>query len=271
MGLPAGDYSVSAEMPYFENQTVQVQVYSGETVIQDFVLDRLQWELHIGVEGAGTTIPVPGSHMVEEGLTVQVEPLPDSGWMLHHWVLDTVETEPFKPIFVNMDSHHVLTAVFTELPMIESCNSMAGRKDVFELGETVYMHGNGFSPSSGYSLYVVVDQEVLTEGMIIPERVAGTEPGIFSNVEGGIDPTAVWHNPQTVGNYDIIIDVNGNGQYDSELDVLDDNDTEVTAGYIIIPEFPSYLILPLLMIITLLVVTVHKSRSKKGNYMRARS
>lgn len=136
------------------------------------------------------------------------------------------------------------------IPMIESCNSMAERKDVFELGETIYVYGNGFSPSTGYNVYVVVDQEIWTDGMPIPERVAGTEPGVSSNPEGGISPTDVWHDPQTVGNYDIVVDVNGNDHYDAGVDALDDADVEGAAGVSVIPEFTT--MLPIFFLITLL-------------------
>jgi len=131
---------------------------------------------------------------------------------------------------------------------IESCNAMAERKDVFELGETVYVYGNGFSPSTEYSVYVVVDQEIWTDGMPIPERVEGTQLGVSSNTEGGISPTTVWHDPQTVGNYDIAVDVNGNGHYDEGVDALDDADVEGAAGVSVIPEFPT--ILPFFILAT---------------------
>jgi len=146
---------------------------------------------------------------------------------------------------------------------IESCNELATPQDVFALGETLYVYGNGFTPSTGYPLYVVVDQESWIEGMVIPERVAGTESWIISNSEGGISPTDVWHDPQTVGTYDIIVDVNSNGQYDSEIDALDNNDTEITAGLSVIPEFAS--ILPFFMMVTLITAILLKRREQQNN------
>ena len=138
-----------------------------------------------------------------------------------------------------------------ELPTvtaIESCNLIGERKDSFELGEIVFVNGSGFSPSTAYSLYVVVDQAIWIDGMPIPERVPDTEPEVSSNAQGIIDPTDVWHDPQTAGNYDIIVDVNGNEHYESEIDVLDDNDTEITAGLSVIPEFST--ILPFFILAT---------------------
>jgi hypothetical protein len=146
----------------------------------------------------------------------------------------------------------------TPAASIESCNLVGERKDSFDMGEIVFVNGSGFSPSTGYNVYVVVDQATWTDGMTIPERVAGTEPWISSNADGDIDPTDMWHDPQTVGNYDIVVDVNGNGQYDSEVDVLDDNDTEITAGLSVIPEFST--ILPFFILATSLSVILLKKK-----------
>jgi len=82
-----------------------------------------------------------------------------------------------------------------------------------------------------------------------------------SNSEGAIPVTAIWINPQVVGKYDIVVDVNGNGVYDAEVDALDDNDVEVTAG-IVIPEFSSILIIPLLVITSVFSILVLKDNKK---------
>jgi len=63
----------------------------------------------------------------------------------------------------------------------------------------------------------------------------------------------------TTGKYDIVIDVNRNGHYDEGIDALDDHDIEVTAGFFI-PEFPSFLILLLFLMTTLLAVIVYRRK-----------
>jgi len=142
--------------------------------------------------------------------------------------------------------------------VIESSNSMAEQKDIFELEETVYVAGNGYSPSTTYNLYVVEDVATWPDGMIIPTRVPGTAITISSNSEGGIPPTVAWSNPQIIGKYDIIVDVNDNGVYDSGLDALDDGDIEVTAGAQIIPEFPTGIVLTIFVSITLFALIIKK-------------
>jgi len=119
------------------------------------------------------------------------------------------------------------------VPTIESCNLIGEKKDSFDMGEIVFVNGSGFSPSTGYNLYVVMDQATWTDGMTIPERVPDTEPFIYSNADRTVGPITVWHDPQTAGGYDIVVDVDGNGQYDIGTDALDDNDVEATAGFVI--------------------------------------
>jgi len=65
-----------------------------------------------------------------------------------------------------------------------------------------------------------------------------------------------------VGQYDIVIDVGGDGNCDYEIDALDDNDVEVTAGFLI-PEVPSALISTLFMFLTLTAATVTKMQIQR--------
>lgn len=130
---------------------------------------------------------------------------------------------------------------FQPLPSIESCNITEAKKDTFDLGETVYVNGDNYSPSTSYDLYIVSDVPIWTDGMTIPSRIPDTQTTISSDIMGNISPTAVWSDPQTIGEYDIVVDINGNGFYDINIDALDNNDIMVTAGFVI-PEFSSTLL-----------------------------
>lgn len=118
------------------------------------------------------------------------------------------------------------------LPTIESCDSTGTKKDSFDPSDTVYANGDGYCPSTTYDLYVVPDT-MWTDGMAIP----GTSISVSSDSLGNIPPTAVMSSPLTPGKYDIVVDVNGNGVYDADIDALDDNDIQVTGGFLVIPEY----------------------------------
>jgi hypothetical protein len=134
---------------------------------------------------------------------------------------------------------------FEPLPTIESCSVAGIKQDSFDLGEPVYMNGTGYAPTTSFDFYIVTDIISWTDGLAIPSRVADTATTISSDILGHIPPTAVWGDPQTIGEYDVIVDINGNGFYDVNVDVLDDNDVMVTAGFII-PEFATGLTLTIL-------------------------
>jgi hypothetical protein len=68
--------------------------------------------------------------------------------------------------------------------------------------------------------------------------------------------------PSTVGGYEIIVDVGSNDFYHAGIDALDNNDVEVTAGFII-PEFTSFLILFLFMILTTLGAVLHRETNTR--------
>jgi hypothetical protein len=142
-------------------------------------------------------------------------------------------------------------------PSINSCTSLEVQTDSFELEETIYMMGTGYAPSTSFPVYVVVDT-TWTDGMTIPSRVVDTATFITSNTGGDIEASEVWSSPLNLGKYDVVVDVNGNGVYDEGVDALDDSDLEVTAGVVVIPEFPVAMLLPVLAGISLIAALVKK-------------
>jgi len=111
------------------------------------------------------------------------------------------------------------------------------------------------------SIYIV-DDVAWTDGMSIPVRAPGTSTLVVSDSFGNISQTLVWSPPLAEGKYDICVDVNRNGGYDQEIDALDDNEVQVTAGFVV-PEFPSFLIPSLFMTATLLIVIFCQRKKEK--------
>jgi len=144
-------------------------------------------------------------------------------------------------------------------PTIESCNTHGEKRDNFNLYEDVFVNGTEFSPLKTFDFYIVNDTETWINGTTIPTRVAGTHISLISDANGTVLPTEVWSDPATVGKYDIVVDVNGNGLYDVGTDALDNNDWEVTAGFVI-PEFVSLSLLLLVQITTLLSLIAYKRK-----------
>lgn len=76
----------------------------------------VQYTLTIAVDGAGTTDPAPGPHVYVEGTVVPVDAIPDGGYMLDHWELDSVDVGTSAPYSIVIDANHMLTAFFIEKP-----------------------------------------------------------------------------------------------------------------------------------------------------------
>ena len=138
----------------------------------------------------------------------------------------------------------VRTATSSNLTTCHSCETSdcygadyGAKKDTFCPDEDIYVTGTGFEPCSIFDIYVVNDQDPWCDGDAIPQRIAGTATTVSSDASGNILTTIVWPHDLTPGKYDIIIDLNGNGKYDEDVDCLDNNDIQVTAGFFVIPEY----------------------------------
>jgi hypothetical protein len=101
----------------------------------------------------------------------------------------------------------------------------------------VYVTGTGYSPLTEYNLSIVEDADAWADGMTIPPRVPGTETTITSDANGDILVTLVWSDSLTIGEFDIIVDIDGDGYYTEGVDALDSDGVGTTAGFFVIPEF----------------------------------
>jgi hypothetical protein len=200
-----------------------------------------EFQFVIDVVGSGTTNPAPGSYLTKEGTDFSVDALPAAGWTLDPWLLDGEDVGSTDPYLVTMDANHTLTAVFVEIPVgqvtIESSDSQGAEKDTFDITENVYFAGTGYAPLTVYNISIVEDVAEWVDGMPIPSRVPGTETTVTSNATGDIPVTLIWSSPLTVGQFDIIVDVDGDGNYTEGIDALDSDGLGTTAGFFVIPEF----------------------------------
>lgn len=164
-------------------------------------------------------------------------PFDTLGWKYADYsIVDPYSLEP-KPsyyVFQDLARGHEEDSI----RCLESCDSAGTQKETFNISETVYIKGTGYAPSTSYAVYVVADVDTWIDGMDIPKRVPDTEASLTTDASGKIPPTSVWKDPLTPGQYDIVIDVNGNGKYEHGIDSLDDSDVVNTAGLLVIPFSP---------------------------------
>jgi hypothetical protein len=104
-------------------------------------------------------------------------------------------------------------------------------KDTITSGDEIFVFGSTGSIGTTLPIFVVYDTS-WDNGKEIPDRVPGTEQTVVTDDSGKIyPPQIVWDNADK-GKYDIIVDVNGNGKYDEDMDALDDNDVKA-AGFVV--------------------------------------
>jgi len=134
---------------------------------------------------------------------------------------------------VNSDDATFTVRRATERVFIESADVSGAIKDTFQVDDPVHAIGSGYATSTTYNLYILNDQ-TWSGGESLAGAVVTTT--VTTDVSGNIPiGTLIWTSA-VAGNYDIVVDVDGNGDYDV-TDALDDFD--VKAGPEEIPEFPT--------------------------------
>jgi hypothetical protein len=128
---------------------------------------------------------------------------------------------------------------------IRSSDDLGNEKNTFDLSETVYVT----MPATGEAirLYVVADQTTWTDGDPLAD-VSGDGYEELNLTIDGSQVVELWDPPLTNGDYDIVIDKNSNGVYDEGIDVVD---SFTLVGFEVIPEFPSFLVMPLFMVLAM--------------------
>jgi hypothetical protein len=121
---------------------------------------------------------------------------------------------------------------------LESCDSAGGATDVFNVGGDVYAKGTGLTPGGSYFVYVVPDQ--VNWGALNGQNIPAwqTQTAITADGSGNFKEL-VWSDAQ-YGLYDLVLDINGNGKYDSGIDLVDSDDVGInvnTAGLLVVPEY----------------------------------
>ncbi len=113
----------------------------------------------------------------------------------------------------------VLIAQPASAATIDTCDSNGTAKSTFNSGENVYFTASDLDPSFSYPIYVVIKNESWTTGMVFPVRYYNTVPSVTTDDLGNIDPINIY-TKITCGEYYVAVDVDGNGIYDEETDLL---------------------------------------------------
>jgi hypothetical protein len=133
-----------------------------------------------------------------------------------------------------------------------SVTATGTQREVYALGEAVYVSGEDFSVADGtYPIYLVRDVETWTDNMEIPDRVDGSTMTV-DIVDGSFGPTLLWVASEA-GKFDIVLDINDDGHWNND-DALDNDDVVSSPGLIVTPEYAVGSLAALLTCFTALIV-----------------
>jgi hypothetical protein len=116
---------------------------------------------------------------------------------------------------------------------LTSCDSSGTQTEVYNIGQAMCLSGTGFAPLTTYNVYVV-NHITWTDGVAIPARVSGSATTLTTDAIGAFFAYVMWPSAQE-GVTDMIVDVNGDGLYNSNIDAKDGNHP---AGTFVAPEYP---------------------------------
>ena len=138
-----------------------------------------------------------------------------------------------------------------------SSDSLGNPKDTFVPGEMVYVT----VPATGQTvtLYIVADQTIWNEGDSLTDVSDGVEI-LTLNPGPGTQIIQIWAPPLVVGQYDIVMDVDNDGVFDTGQDLVD---SMLITGFSVIPEVPWGTIMASAAMIIALVAYVAKPKWRR--------
>jgi hypothetical protein len=110
-----------------------------------------------------------------------------------------------------------IATVETDMTLV-SCDIHGSEKDTFSIAEDVYVKGSDFPASQDVDIYVIPNGADPTPGsaMTLPPATVTTLS------DGTLPKTLVWSAPLTLGEYDVWVDMNQNGEYECYYDAYFD-------------------------------------------------
>jgi hypothetical protein len=232
--VPSNGTGTSATFTITENSTITWNWIVTATV---------QWTLTV-ISAHGSPSPAVGDHLYNNSSSVVcsvTSPVVEAGvsYTCTGWTRTStraMSSGSGTSTTFTITENSTITWNWQETPTIGSCDNTGVQKNAFTPDETVYVTGAGYAKNQIFNIYIV-NETTWVDGMALPERVPGTATSVSSDSSGNINTTIVWNEPLTSGNYDILIDVNGNGKYDAQVDASYSIQIVTAAESFLIPEY----------------------------------
>jgi hypothetical protein len=147
--------------------------------------------LTITVSTGGTTDPPPGSYVYPAGTNVTVTAIPDTYYVLDHWILDGIDVGSDNPYTVFLNPNHTLHAVFALSNYTLTINAATGGTTNPVAGSYTYAAGTNVSVSA------IPDVNYSFDYWILNGSNAGTANPIYILMDANyeLEPVFVYSPP----------------------------------------------------------------------------
>jgi hypothetical protein len=224
------------------------------------VTATVQDDLGNPIVGSNVTFEVVSGPHVGEGGTATTD---TSGEATFTYTGTSVGTDAIEATMVDRSGNPVTSNQVTKEwysvggPTVESALVSGTPENIFQPGDPVYAVGSGYATSTTYNLYILDDQTWPGVGSLADAIVTMS---VTTDASGDIPTgTLIWTSA-VGGKYSIVVDVNGNGDYDAGTDALGAN-IGVDAGVWAIPEFITIAI-PAAMILGMVFLMHRRKRDE---------
>lgn len=146
------------------------------------------------------------------------------------------------------------------VPYVVSSDDTGTEQNRFELTDDVYCYAGNLPISTDVDIYVVANKDVWNDGDGLTDVSGGYETKTTES-DGSIAATKIWSATLIEGEYDIVVDTNRNGEWNTGEPI----DSEVDVGFTAVPEFTTIAI-PVAAVLGLVFLFSRRSRhSRKRN------
>lgn len=183
---------------------------------------QTQFQFTISSPSNGLTDPPPSSLWENQGSSVSVRAVPNSGYEMDHWILDGVNAGSSNPILVPMSQPHTLLADFKLEPVLTVSASVGGSVSI--LSSSINNNAPEIVTSGSSRSFPVPDQTSVTL------TATPSSPYVFGN----------WTGSQFYSNNPLTIVVGSNIQENANFRVIREN---VTFSILGIPSTVSGIVL----------------------------
>ena len=246
------DLSVySSNGPYPFN--VDVFTYTGDGILSlnDFNTGTL---FH--------TFEYSGDETVQLDVTPFIKSIVSSGdqYVGFNFQFAEPSTIPMNGPFVAFNSLEYPPAatltILSEMDYVVSSDNTGKEQNTFDLTENVYCYAGNLPVSTDVRIYVVANKDTWNDGDALLNVSVGYQRETTES-DGSITTTEICSAPLTEGEYDIVVDTNQNGKWNTGEPV--DSYSCVDVGFTEIPEFTTIAI-PVGAVLGLVFLMSHRRR-----------